>query len=121
MTRSRLLCGSLAAKTCRWNRSNDSNSTTRAVSRAATIAAASIATASIATATGRLCYCASTIQQNISDLCQRTTHYPPTRVCVCVRTGAAFAVVQCVGERRPYGNVLLQKGVVGPDGKDLLP
>jgi L-fucose mutarotase/ribose pyranase (RbsD/FucU family) len=38
-----------------------------------------------------------------------------------VRTGAAFAVVQCVGERRPYGNVLLQKGVVGPDGKDLLP
>jgi L-fucose mutarotase/ribose pyranase (RbsD/FucU family) len=116
MTRSRLLCGSLAAKTCRWNRSNDSNSTTRAVSRAATIAAASIATASIATATGRLCYCASTIQQNISDLCQRTTH--PR---VCVRTGAAFAVVQCVGERRPYGNVLLQKGVVGPDGKDLLP
>lgn len=35
--------------------------------------------------------------------------------------GDAFAVVQCVGERRPYGNVLLQKGVVGPDGKDLLP
>ncbi len=35
--------------------------------------------------------------------------------------GQAFAVVQCGGERRPYGNVLLQKGVVGPDGKDLLP
>ena len=35
--------------------------------------------------------------------------------------GKAFAVVQCGGERRPYGNVLLQKGVVGPDGKDLLP
>ena len=34
---------------------------------------------------------------------------------------AAFAVVQCGGERLPYGNVLLTKGVVGPDGKDLLP
>ena len=34
---------------------------------------------------------------------------------------AAFAVVQCGGERRPYGNVLLTKGVVGPDGKDLHP
>lgn len=32
----------------------------------------------------------------------------------------AFAVVQTL-ERRPYGNFLLQKGVVGPDGKDLAP
>ena len=24
-------------------------------------------------------------------------------------------------ERRPYGNVVLTKGVVGPDGKDLIP
>jgi L-fucose mutarotase len=32
----------------------------------------------------------------------------------------AFAVVQ-TSERRPYGCFLLQKGVVGPDGKDLLP
>ena len=31
-----------------------------------------------------------------------------------------FAVVQTM-ERRPYGNVILQKGVVGPDGKDLVP
>ena len=35
-----------------------------------------------------------------------------------VRT--AFAVVQVL-ERRPYGNVVLTKGVVGPDGKDLIP
>eukprot|EP00940_MAST-03C_sp_MAST-3C-sp2_P003286 g3286.t1 len=33
----------------------------------------------------------------------------------------SFAVVQCGGERRPYGNVILTKGVVGPDGKDLKP
>ena len=32
-----------------------------------------------------------------------------------------FAVVQCVAERRPYGNVILTKGVIGPDGKDLKP
>jgi len=33
----------------------------------------------------------------------------------------SFAIVQASGERRPYGNFILQKGVVGPDGKDLLP
>ena len=31
-----------------------------------------------------------------------------------------FAVVQ-TAERRPYGNVILVKGCVGPDGKDLKP
>jgi L-fucose mutarotase len=31
-----------------------------------------------------------------------------------------FAVVQ-TSERRPYGNIILQKGVIGPDGKDLKP
>ena len=31
-----------------------------------------------------------------------------------------FAVVQTL-ERRPYGNVILQKGVIGPDGRDLKP
>lgn len=31
-----------------------------------------------------------------------------------------FAVIQTL-ERRPYGNFILQKGVVGPDGKDLKP
>jgi L-fucose mutarotase len=30
---------------------------------------------------------------------------------------ASYAVVQVL-ERRPYGNVVLTKGVVGPDGKD---
>ena len=29
-------------------------------------------------------------------------------------------IVECL-ERRPYGNVVLTKGVVGPDGKDLKP
>lgn len=33
----------------------------------------------------------------------------------------AFVIVQCVGERRPYGCFLLTKGVVGPDGNDLMP
>ena len=33
----------------------------------------------------------------------------------------SFVIVQCGGERRPYGNVMLQKGVIGPDGKDLKP
>mmetsp|Transcript_14516 Transcript_14516/g.23636 ORF Transcript_14516/g.23636 Transcript_14516/m.23636 type:complete len:159 (-) Transcript_14516:96-572(-) len=32
----------------------------------------------------------------------------------------AFAVVQTM-ERRPYGCVVLSKGVIGPDGKDLKP
>tara|TARA_B110001452_G_scaffold121129_1_gene100542 strand:- start:858 stop:1340 length:483 start_codon:yes stop_codon:yes gene_type:complete len=33
----------------------------------------------------------------------------------------AYAIVQCGAERRPYGCFLLTKGVVGPDGKDLMP
>ena len=37
------------------------------------------------------------------------------------RADEAFAIVQCVDERRPYGNIVLKKGVVGPDGKDLKP
>jgi L-fucose mutarotase len=37
------------------------------------------------------------------------------------RADQAFAIVQCVDERRPYGNVVLKKGVVGPDGNDLKP
>lgn len=31
-----------------------------------------------------------------------------------------FAIVQTM-ERRPYGNAILVKGVIGPDGKDLKP
>ena len=37
------------------------------------------------------------------------------------RARSCFAVVQCSGERRPYGNFVLTKGVVGPDGNDLKP
>ena len=44
--------------------------------------------------------------------CERFDFYEEARSC--------FAVVQCL-ERRPYGNVVLTKGVVGPDGKDLKP
>jgi L-fucose mutarotase len=31
-----------------------------------------------------------------------------------------FAIVQTM-ERRPYGNIIIQKGVIGPDGQDLKP
>eukprot|EP00927_Polykrikos_kofoidii_P056507 TRINITY_DN50614_c0_g1_i1.p1 TRINITY_DN50614_c0_g1~~TRINITY_DN50614_c0_g1_i1.p1 ORF type:complete len:162 (-),score=19.81 TRINITY_DN50614_c0_g1_i1:42-527(-) len=37
------------------------------------------------------------------------------------RARDCFAVVQAQSERRPYGNFILKKGVVGPDGKDLKP
>jgi L-fucose mutarotase len=43
---------------------------------------------------------------------ERFGFYEEARTC--------FAVVQTL-ERRPYGNVILAKGVVGPDGKDLKP
>jgi len=43
---------------------------------------------------------------------ERFLFYEEARTC--------FAVVQTL-ERRPYGNIILQKGVVGPDGKDLKP
>lgn len=43
---------------------------------------------------------------------ERFAFYEEARTC--------FAVVQTL-ERRPYGNVILHKGVVGPDGKDLKP
>ena len=33
---------------------------------------------------------------------------------------SCFAVIQCL-ERRPYGNIILLKGCVGPDGLDLKP
>jgi L-fucose mutarotase len=36
------------------------------------------------------------------------------------RARKCYAVVQTM-ERRPYGNVILTKGVVGPDGLDLKP
>ena len=34
---------------------------------------------------------------------------------------SCFAVIQCCLERRPYGNVILLKGCLGPDGLDLKP
>lgn len=34
--------------------------------------------------------------------------------------GSCFAIVQ-TAERRPYGNLILTKGVIGADGKDLRP
>jgi len=48
---------------------------------------------------------------NISP-CDRFAFYEQARGC--------YAIVQCL-ERRPYGNVILTKGVVGPDGNDLKP
>lgn len=44
--------------------------------------------------------------------CERFSFYEEAR--------CSFAIVQCL-ERRPYGNVVLTKGVVGPDGNDLKP
>ena len=56
------------------------------------------------------------IQQYAADVqmgpIERFEFYEEARTC--------FAVVQTL-ERRPYGNVVLQKGVVGPDGQDLKP
>lgn len=43
---------------------------------------------------------------------ERFSFYDEARSC--------FAIVQTL-ERRPYANVVLQKGVIGPDGKDLKP
>lgn len=43
---------------------------------------------------------------------ERFAFYEEARKC--------YAVVQTL-ERRPYGNVILQKGVIGPDGNDLKP
>ena len=43
---------------------------------------------------------------------ERFSFYEESRKC--------FAVVQTL-ERRPYANVILQKGVIGPDGQDLKP
>jgi L-fucose mutarotase len=43
---------------------------------------------------------------------ERFAFYDEARTC--------FAICQ-TQERRPYGNVILTKGVIGPDGKDLKP
>lgn len=46
------------------------------------------------------------------DPVERFKFYEEARKC--------FAIVQTL-ERRPYGNAILVKGVIGPDGKDLKP
>jgi len=43
---------------------------------------------------------------------ERFSFYDEAKTC--------FAVIQTM-ERRPYGNVILSKGCVGPDGDDLRP
>ena len=48
---------------------------------------------------------------NIGNL-ERYAFYEEAKNC--------FAVVHTL-ERRPYGNVILVKGVIGPDGNDLRP
>ncbi len=59
---------------------------------------------------------ASTIVKNASDIeiqpMERFAFYEEAKTC--------YAIVQTL-ERRPYGNVILTKGVIGPDGKDLKP
>jgi L-fucose mutarotase len=53
-------------------------------------------------------------------------HSPGVRICPVERFAfyeqarTCFAVVQTL-ERRPYANVILQKGVIGPNGQDLKP
>jgi L-fucose mutarotase len=53
----------------------------------------------------------SGINANIGSL-ERYAFYEEAKNC--------FAVVHTL-ERRPYGNVILVKGVIGPDGNDLRP
>lgn len=50
-------------------------------------------------------------EANIEPL-ERFSFYDEAKTC--------FAVIQTM-ERRPYGNVILMKGCVGPDGNDLKP
>jgi L-fucose mutarotase len=52
--------------------------------------------------------------------CPDVEIYPVERFAFYQEAEKCFAVVQTL-ERRPYGNVILQKGCVGPDGLDLKP
>lgn len=56
----------------------------------------------------------------VAAACPGTTLQPLERFAFYEEAKTCFAVVQ-THERRPYGNVLLRKGVVGPDGRDLKP
>jgi hypothetical protein len=42
------------------------------------------------------------------------------RFAFCEKARKSFAVVQTL-ERRPYANVILQKGAIGPDGREFKP
>ena len=37
------------------------------------------------------------------------------------RAKGAFCIIQAAGERRPFANFIIKKGVIGPDGTDLTP
>mmetsp|Transcript_66409 Transcript_66409/g.170942 ORF Transcript_66409/g.170942 Transcript_66409/m.170942 type:complete len:163 (+) Transcript_66409:90-578(+) len=55
-----------------------------------------------------------------SDILSKKPAQPIERYQFYEQARTGFAVVQ-TAERRPYGCFILTKGVVGPDGKDLIP
>jgi L-fucose mutarotase len=59
-------------------------------------------------------------QKAMGEFCGGATFEPVDRMAFYEKARTAFAIIQ-TGERRPYGNFLIQKGVVGPDGNDLSP
>lgn len=64
--------------------------------------------------------CLNDAQAAIAENCKGAKFQPLERYEFYEKAKDAFAVVQCA-ERRPYGCFLIQKGVVGPDGNDLMP
>ncbi len=59
-------------------------------------------------------------QEAISQHCNGPIFQPVERAKFYGEARKAFAIIQ-TAERRPYGNFLIKKGVVGPDGNDLQP
>mmetsp|Transcript_636 Transcript_636/g.1263 ORF Transcript_636/g.1263 Transcript_636/m.1263 type:complete len:160 (-) Transcript_636:432-911(-) len=63
----------------------------------------------------------SALKEAIVEHCGSDTNIEPVeRFSFYGEAKACFAVIQTM-ERRPYGNVILTKGCVGPDGADLRP
>lgn len=60
------------------------------------------------------------LQEAIWEHCPDAKIEPLERFSFYEEAKTCFAVVQTL-ERRPYGNVILTKGCVGPDGLDLKP
>ena len=60
------------------------------------------------------------LQEAIREHCPDAKIEPLERFAFYEEAKTCFAVVQTL-ERRPYGNVILTKGCVGPDGMDLKP